>query len=103
MQRTFLFAAASLSLLAVTGCGSDDTGTADTTVAAAAGSFEVVSPQRAAELAADASITVIDVYCRSGNRSAQAVAVMRDLGFTEVYDMEGGVIAWSEAGLPLQT
>lgn len=43
------------------------------------------------------------VYCRSGNRSAQAVDVMRQLGFGELYDMDGGIIAWTEAGLPLET
>lgn len=34
------------------------------------------------------------LYCRSGNRSATAVQQMKDLGFTEVYDIDGGVTAW---------
>ncbi len=41
------------------------------------------------------------VYCRSGNRSAQAVDLMRDLGFSQVYDVQGGILAWTAAGLPL--
>jgi rhodanese-related sulfurtransferase len=41
------------------------------------------------------------VYCRSGNRSGQAVALMAQLGFERVYDLDGGVVAWSGAGLPL--
>ena len=41
------------------------------------------------------------VYCRSGNRSGQAVKVMRDAGFTKVFNMNGGVIDWASAGLPL--
>lgn len=41
------------------------------------------------------------VYCRSGNRSAQAVAVMQELGFDRVWDLDGGVIAYDAAGLPL--
>lgn len=41
------------------------------------------------------------VYCRSGNRSGQAVKVMRDTGFTKVFNMNGGVIDWANAGLPL--
>ena len=41
------------------------------------------------------------VYCRSGNRSGQAVKVMRDAGFTKVFNMNGGVIDWANAGLPL--
>jgi len=41
------------------------------------------------------------VYCRSGNRSEDAVEVMRNLGFREVYEISGGIVSWSEAGLPL--
>lgn len=41
------------------------------------------------------------VYCRSGNRSSSTMDIMRDLGFAEVWDVDGGIIAWSEAGLPL--
>lgn len=41
------------------------------------------------------------VYCRSGNRSAQASQILRDGGHNEIYDL-GGVIQWSAAGYPLQ-
>jgi len=41
------------------------------------------------------------VYCRSGNRSGQAVKVMSDAGFTNIYNLNGGVIDWAGAGLPL--
>ena len=41
------------------------------------------------------------VYCRSGNRSGQAVKVMHDAGFHNVYNLNGGVIDWTNAGLPL--
>jgi rhodanese-related sulfurtransferase len=41
------------------------------------------------------------VYCRSGSRSGQAVKVMSDAGFTSVYNLNGGVIDWANAGLPL--
>jgi thioredoxin 1 len=40
------------------------------------------------------------VYCMSGKRSAAAAARMRTLGFREVYEMQGGMIAWRAAGLP---
>lgn len=43
------------------------------------------------------------VYCQSGNRSSQAVDIMADLGFTRVLDVDGGIISWSEAGLPLES
>ena len=37
------------------------------------------------------------VYCRTGNRSAQAVSIMRDLGFTELYNA-GGLADLAVAG-----
>jgi phage shock protein E len=41
------------------------------------------------------------VYCRSGKRSAQAVAQLREAGFSEVHDIAGGILAWEAAGKPL--
>lgn len=38
------------------------------------------------------------MYCRSGNRSAQVRQMMSDLGFTEVYEIAGGIVAWAGAG-----
>jgi rhodanese-related sulfurtransferase len=46
--------------------------------------------------------TTYVVYCRSGNRSEDATNIMRDLGFAEVYEVAGGIVAWSEAGLPIE-
>lgn len=40
------------------------------------------------------------VYCRSDNRSGQAVAVMQQLGFQQIYELEGGIVGWQAAGLP---
>jgi phage shock protein E len=42
------------------------------------------------------------VYCRSGNRSAQAAALMADAGFTDVYDVDAGLATLAEAGVALQ-
>jgi rhodanese-related sulfurtransferase len=41
------------------------------------------------------------VYCRSGSRSGQAVKVMSQAGFTNLYNLNGGVIDWASAQLPL--
>jgi sulfur-carrier protein adenylyltransferase/sulfurtransferase len=38
----------------------------------------------------------IIVHCHSGARSAQAVDLMRKAGLTNVYNLEGGIDAWSE-------
>lgn len=41
------------------------------------------------------------LYCRSGNRSGQTTEIMRTLGFTDVADVDGGILAWTSAGLPV--
>lgn len=35
------------------------------------------------------------LYCRSGGRSSSAASKLVSLGFTEIYDLEGGVTAWN--------
>lgn len=41
------------------------------------------------------------LYCRTGNRSASVREMMRDLGFVEVHEIAGGIVAWAEAGLDI--
>jgi rhodanese-related sulfurtransferase len=41
----------------------------------------------------------IIVHCASGARSAMAVDVLQQMGFTDVRSMAGGIAAWKEAGL----
>lgn len=41
------------------------------------------------------------VSCRSGNRSSHACASLKKEGFTEVFNLSGGVMAWENASLPL--
>ena len=41
------------------------------------------------------------IYCLSGNRSGRALAIMKELGFREVYNMLGGIIQWKAEGYPL--
>ncbi len=50
--------------------------------------IEVLAPMRFDDLD-----TVIVVYCRSGRRSAEAAAILVELGFTNVYDL-GGINSW---------
>jgi adenylyltransferase/sulfurtransferase len=38
----------------------------------------------------------IVVHCHSGTRSAQAVRLLQQRGFSNVYNLEGGIDAWSE-------
>lgn len=41
------------------------------------------------------------IYCISGNRSGSALAIMKDMGFLEVYNMSGGIIYWNVNNYPL--
>lgn len=36
------------------------------------------------------------VYCRSGNRSNQSLEVFNDLGFNNVQELDGGILAWEQ-------
>ncbi|MDQ7051917.1 MAG: rhodanese-like domain-containing protein [candidate division KSB1 bacterium] len=42
------------------------------------------------------------VYCRSGNRSGQAISIMEKLGFKNVYHMYQGFMTWEAKGLPVE-
>jgi len=57
------------------------------TVAARAGEFPKDEP--------------VFVFCRSGNRSLVAAQALVDAGFVDVRNVDGGIIAWHAAGLPL--
>jgi len=43
------------------------------------------------------------IYCQSGNRSGQAFTIMQTLGFTEVYNMLGGISSWKADGCAVTT
>jgi rhodanese-related sulfurtransferase len=40
------------------------------------------------------------IYCRSGSRSENALNIMKELDFREVYNMSGGIIKWKSEELP---
>ncbi|MBN1168907.1 rhodanese-like domain-containing protein [Candidatus Woesebacteria bacterium] len=40
------------------------------------------------------------IYCNSGNRSAETLKVMKDLGFWDVTELSGGIKAWSSDNYP---
>ena len=43
------------------------------------------------------------LYCRSGNRSGKAMKIMKELGFKEVYNLEGGIKGWILENNPVIT
>lgn len=42
------------------------------------------------------------VYCKAGGRSAKAAGILKDKGFKQVYDLDGGMIGWNEAKKPIK-
>jgi sulfur-carrier protein adenylyltransferase/sulfurtransferase len=50
-------------------------------------------PQHLAELDQDEYFVV---HCKTGSRSAKAVKLLQDAGFQNVYNVKGGITAWSE-------
>jgi rhodanese-related sulfurtransferase len=41
------------------------------------------------------------IYCRSGKRSSQAMEIMQEFGFENLYNLEGGIIEWTNTGMPV--
>jgi len=54
------------------------------------------------KLPADKNAKIV-LYCRSGRMSALAAETLVRLGYTNVWNVEGGMGAWETLGLPLKT
>ena len=54
--------------------------------------------ERLAELKQYKDSPVI-TQCRTGGRSAKALDVLKSAGFSKVYNMDGGIVAWDKSGL----
>jgi adenylyltransferase/sulfurtransferase len=50
-------------------------------------------PERLVELDRNDTLAV---HCKTGGRSARAVQLLKEAGFQNVYNVEGGITAWSE-------
>ena len=38
------------------------------------------------------------VYCKSGTRSAKAANKLHEMGFKEIYNLDGGIVKWQAQG-----
>lgn len=56
-------------------------------------------PNRLSEIPTDKEVIVT---CRSGNRSGQITDFLRQQGFDNVHNMEGGIVAWEAAGYEVE-
>ena len=43
----------------------------------------------------------IILYCGTGGRSALAAKTLEELGYKNVLSMDGGIVAWAQAGMPV--
>ena len=50
------------------------------------------------ELDSDTSLVL---YCHSGARSAQGCAFLMTRGYSNVYNLRGGILGWAQSGQPL--
>ena len=42
--------------------------------------------------------TAIFLYCRSGHRSSMACKTLANAGYNDLFELEGGMLAWDRAG-----
>ncbi len=40
------------------------------------------------------------VYCKAGGRSGSTAEILQKKGFKKIYNLDGGITAWNDAGLP---
>ncbi|WP_448143525.1 Grx4 family monothiol glutaredoxin [Stenotrophomonas bentonitica] len=66
-------------------------------IAAIEGTFETFDGDNRARLEALPKDTPLAFLCHHGGRSAQAAEQFRALGFSKVYNITGGIDAWSDA------
>jgi len=45
----------------------------------------------------------IILYCGTGGRSALAAKTLEEMGYKNVLSMDGGIVAWAQAGMPVET
>jgi len=48
-----------------------------------------------------AKVKTVIVVCQSGARANKAARQLKAAGFEDIYSLEGGIAAWTAAGLPL--
>ena len=54
------------------------------------------------ELLAEYKDSQMVVFCRSGVRASKVIQLLESIGFEEIIDIDGDMLAWSEAGYRME-
>jgi len=57
--------------------------------------------QNLSQLPADKDAKIV-LYCRSGRMSQMAAEELISLGYTEIWDLKGGMVEWEQAGFKIE-
>ncbi len=62
---------------------------------------QITEPSYLSQLPADKNVQIV-LYCQSGRMSAIAAEALVKLGYTDIWNLEGGMLGWEAAGYELQ-
>ena len=62
---------------------------------------QITEPANLAQLPADKNAKIV-VYCRSGRMSEIAAENLIKLGYTNIWNLDGGMLQWERAGFEIQ-